>query len=442
MDRGSNSDSICAGASGMETRPTERSLPGLVQKSAERICLAPPFAEESACNEAIRREPTLEAKTNMDIDVGGIPTPCYLVDEASIERNLKVLDSVQKRTGCKIILALKGFAMFSLFPLIRQYLHGVAASSLHETRLGFEEFGREVHVFAPAYKEAEFDQLLQYCSHMVFNSFSQWNRYKFRVFEHEKHIACGIRVNPEHSEVKIPVYDPCGPFSRLGVTRENFQESDLDGISGLHFHNLCELNADSLARTLPVFEEKFGEFIEGMQWVNFGGGHHITREDYDLDLLCSVIADFKNRYSLDIYLEPGEAIALNAGFLVASVLDIIHNKMDIAIVDTSAAAHMPDVLEMPYRPEVQWAGLIDEYPHKYRLGGLTCLAGDVIGDYSFQEPLKVGSKLIFMDMAHYTMVKNNTFNGVPLPSIAIRERDNRIRIVRQFSYEDYRNRLS
>lgn len=371
-----------------------------------------------------------------------IPTPCYVIDEVALEKNLQVLDSVQRRTGCKIIMALKGFAMFSVFPLIREYLHGVTASSLDEARLGFRKFGREVHVFAPAYRESEFGELLGYANHLVFNSFSQWNRFKGWVAKSGRNIACGMRVNPEHSEVSVPLYDPCGPFSRLGVTRANFEADNLQGLSGLHFHTLCELNADSLARTLPVFEEKFGDFLQGMQWVNFGGGHHITRQDYDVDLLCRLIDDFKRRYPVEVYLEPGEAIALNTGVLVASVLDIVHNGMDIAILDTSAAAHMPDVLEMPYRPEIDGAGKPGDYPYTYRLGGMTCLAGDIIGDYSFPEPLSVGSRIVLLDMAHYTMVKNNTFNGVRLPSIAIRDRSGAVRVIRQFGYEDYRNRLS
>ncbi len=372
-----------------------------------------------------------------------IPTPCYVVDEAALERNLEVLDRVQREAGCKILMALKGFAMFSLFPLIRNILHGVAASSLHETRLGFEEFGGQVHLFAPAYRDAELDALLAYSDHMVFNSFSQWKRHRERIWKAPKEIACGIRVNPEHSEVKVPVYDPCGPFSRLGVTRANFEEEHLEGISGLHFHNLCELNADSLARTLPAFESRFGAFLHRMQWVNFGGGHHITRKDYDVGLLVSLIVRFRDRYPMeDVFLEPGEAIALNTGVLVASVLDVMHNDKDIAILDTSAAAHMPDVLEMPYRPPVLGAGSPGEFPHTYRLGGMTCLAGDVIGDYSFSEPLEIGSRVVFLDMAHYTMVKNNTFNGVGLPSIAIAQRDGTLRMVRRFGYEDYRNRLS
>jgi carboxynorspermidine decarboxylase len=378
----------------------------------------------------------------MEIDATRLPTPCYVIDETALERNLRVLDAVQRRTGCKIIMALKGFAMFSVFPLIRQYLHGVTASSLDEARLGFEEFEKEVHVFAPAYQASEFPELLTYSDHIVFNSFSQWNRFKHAVRSYGKRVRCGIRVNPEHSEVKVPLYDPCGPCSRLGVTRQNFEPHNLEGISGLHFHNLCELNADSLARTLQAFVARFGEFLGGMQWVNFGGGHHITREDYDVELLCELISDFKQGYPLEVYLEPGEAIALDTGFLVASVLDIVHNDMDIAILDTSAAAHMPDVLEMPYRPEIVGAGQPGDYPHTYRLGGLTCLAGDIIGDYSFAQPLVVGSRLIFQDMAHYTMVKNNTFNGIRLPSIALQDRQNQMRIIRNFGYEDYRNRLS
>jgi len=371
-----------------------------------------------------------------------IKTPCYIIEEDALLRNLKILDSVQKQAGCKIIMALKGFAMFAVFPVIRQYLCGVAASSLDEARLGYEEFGGEVHVCAPAYAETEFDELLGYADHMVFNSFSQWRRFKARVTGSNRKVSCGIRVNPEHSEVKVPIYDPCAPFSRLGTTRDAFEENELDGITGLHFHNLCELNADSLARTLKAVEDKFGSIFHRLKWINFGGGHHITRKDYDTDLLCSLIKDFKNSRHLEVYLEPGEAIALNAGVLEASVLDIIHNKMDIAILNTSAAAHMPDVLEMPYRPVITGAGRPGEYKHTYKLGGMTCLAGDIIGDYSFPEPLKPGSRLVFEDMAHYTMVKNNTFNGIRLPSIAVRESSGSIRIIRRFGYENYKNRLS
>jgi carboxynorspermidine decarboxylase len=378
----------------------------------------------------------------MDIDLDKIQTPCYVVDETALKRNLEVLGNIQRRTGCKIIMALKGFAMFSLFPLVRQFLGGVAASSLNEARLGHEEFGKAVHVYSPAYKDSEFPELLGYAQHVVFNSFSQWDRFKPLITAQTSGVHCGIRVNPQHSEVKNALYDPCSRFSRLGVTRKQFRPDLLDGITGLHFHTLCELNADALDRTLRVFEDQFGEFLKDMRWVNFGGGHHITRKDYDIELLCRTIEDFKNRHPLEVYLEPGEAVALNTGVLVASVLDIIHNEMDIAILDTSAAAHMPDVLEVPYRPKILGAGQPGEYPYTYRLGGLTCLAGDVIGEYAFPKPLFVGSKLVLMDMAHYTMVKNNAFNGLGLPSIAIHNRHRQIQLIRCFGYEDYRNRLS
>jgi carboxynorspermidine decarboxylase len=381
----------------------------------------------------------------MDRDVflnPAIPSPCYIVSESAIDTNLKILDSVQKRTGAKILLALKGFAMFSLFPLIRTVLHGIAASSIDEARLGYEEFQKEVHTCAPAYPDADFEGLLTYSNHITFNSFSQWDHFRPQVLKHPKPVRCGIRVNPEHSEVKTPIYDPCGPCSRLGVTRDRFDPVNLDGITGLHFHTLCELNADSLERTLEVFEKKFGNVLNRMEWVNFGGGHHITRSDYDVNRLCNIITDFKNRHRLTVYLEPGEAIALNTGVMVASVLDIVHNQMDIAILDTSAAAHMPDVLEMPYRPEIIGASKSGEHAHTYRLAGMTCLAGDVIGDYSFKEPLRIGDRLIFLDMAHYSMVKNNTFNGIRLPSIGIISTDGSFRLIRKFEYADYRNRLS
>jgi len=378
------------------------------------------------------------------MNINAVDTPCYVVDEGKLEHNLRRLDDVQRRTGARILLALKGFAMFSTFPSIRRYLQGVAASSLNEARLGFEEFGREVHVYAPAYRDDEMAELLRYANHMVFNSFAQWRRHRAVVAGCGRPVRCGIRVNPEHSEVKTALYDPCAPGSRLGVPLARFEGQDLDGISGLHFHTLCELNSDALERTLEVVERKFGGYLAGMRWVNFGGGHHITRPDYDVDRLCRVIEGFRSRYShLEVFLEPGEAIALNTGVLVASVLDLVHNAMDIAILDTSAAAHMPDVLEMPYRPGIEGAGAAGEKAHTYRLAGLTCLAGDVIGDYSFDQPLKVGDKLVFLDMAHYTMVKNNTFNGVGLPSIALYDpKADAIRVVRRFGYEDYRNRLS
>jgi len=382
----------------------------------------------------------IEVET-MELDFGYLPTPCYIVDERLLKRNLEILKTVQDRTGCRILLALKGFSMYAVFPLIREYLKGVTASSLFEARLGFEEMGGEVHVYSPAYIEDEFDELLKYCDHIVFNSFSQWNKYKARVRNHQKPIECGIRINPEYSEIETPIYNPCYAHSRLGVTLDNFRPDDLDGIDGLHFHTMCEQNSDTLERTIEVVDEKFGSYMKGLKWVNFGGGHHITREDYDLDRLIKTILFIKEKYHVDVYLEPGEAVALNTGYLVASVLDVVNNGMDIAILDTSAACHMPDVLEMPYRPRIIGAGYPGEFAHTFRLGGLTCLAGDVIGDYSFPNPLKPGDRLVFCDMAHYTMVKNNMFNGVNLPCIALFSEEEGVRILKRFGYSDYKSRL-
>jgi carboxynorspermidine decarboxylase len=379
----------------------------------------------------------------MNIDIGKLPTPCYIVDERLLIKNLELLHSVQERTGCSILLALKGFSMHSVFPLVAKYLKGITSSSLFEARLGYEKMGKEVHAFAPAYIDEEFDELLTYCDHIVFNSFDQWNKFKSRVKNvKSKKIECGIRINPEYSEIETPIYNPCYKNSRLGVTLPNFRPDDLEGIDGLHFHTMCEQNSDTLERTIKVVDEKFGKYIAKMKWLNLGGGHHITRPDYDIETLVRSILFFKDKYGVDIYLEPGEAIALNTGFLVAKVLDIVDNGMKIAILDTSAACHMPDVIEMPYRPNIIDAGNPDEYSNTYRLGGLTCLAGDVIGDYSFKQPLKPGDKLVFCDMAHYTMVKNNMFNGVNLPSIALYNEAEGIKIIRQFNFEDYCSRLS
>lgn len=332
--------------------------------------------------------------------------------------------------------------MHAMYPLVGKYLHGVTSSSLFEARLGFEEMGKEVHVYAPAYVDREFDELLRYSDHMVFNSFDQWSRFKQRVQNAPKQISCGIRVNPEYSEIEVPLYDPCYNYSRMGVTLPNFRPDELDGIDGLHFHTMCEQNSDTLERTLKVVEEKFGQYLHGMKWLNFGGGHHITRPDYDLETLIKCILHMKETYNVEIYLEPGEAIALNTGYLVATVLDTMHNGMDIAILDTSAECHMPDVLAMPYRPGIIGAGEPGEFAHTYRLGGMTCLAGDVIGDYSFPEPLKYGDKLIFTDMAHYSMVKNHMFNGVNLPAIASYNEAEGLKVIREFEYSDFSGRLS
>ncbi|MBD3426785.1 MAG: carboxynorspermidine decarboxylase [Candidatus Omnitrophica bacterium] len=371
---------------------------------------------------------------------GKVPhTPCYLVDKGILEENLKTLSEVEQSSGCEILLALKAFAMFSTSSLIGKYLSGTNASSLDEARLGSEEFGGQVHVYAPAYKQEEFADILGYASHVNFNSFSQWEKFKKDALSSEG-VKFGLRINPEHSEVKVPLYDPCAPASRLGIRAGEFAGRDLEGITGLHFHTLCELNADSLERTLKAVEKKFAPYLDRMEWVNFGGGHHITREDYEVELLVALIKDFRKRYGVSVYLEPGEAVALNAGVFICSVLDIIPGSPEVAILDASAAAHTPDVLEMPYRP-----GLAEEEEgrFRYRLGGLSCLAGDFFGEYSFSRPLEPGDRLTFTDMAHYTMVKNNTFNGVRLPSIAVYDpATGEVEIVRSFGYEDYRGRLS
>jgi carboxynorspermidine decarboxylase len=370
-----------------------------------------------------------------------ITTPCYVCDESVLESNLRVVRRLQQKTDCKVLLALKAFAMHSIFPKLREHLHGTAASSLHEARLGYEDFGGSVHCFAPAYRDDEIDSLIDYSSHMVFNSFSQWRRFKHKVMSRTSSPLCAIRINPEHSEVETEIYDPCAPGSRFGVTRRDFLSDQLQGISGLHFHTLCGSNSDALLRTVNKIEERFGEFLPSMSWINLGGGHHICRDDYDLELLCEIVNGLTRRYDLEVFLEPGEGLLIDAGTLEATVLDILPGNT--VILDASATAHMPDVLEMPYRVDISGAGEPGEFEHNYRLGGLTCMAGDFFGDYSFPYLLKVGSRLVFEDMLPYTMVKNTTFNGVRLPSIAVREAaSGQVRLVREFGYEDYRNRLS
>lgn len=382
----------------------------------------------------------------MERDLSGIQTPAYVVDERLLMKNLEVLKSVMDRTGCKILLAQKGFSMFSLYPLIGQYLSGTTASSLFEARLGYEEMGKadgkETHIFAPSYKEKEMDEILKYCNHIVFNSFEQWIKYREKLQGCKKQVSPGIRINPEYSEMETAIYDPCSPGSRLGTTISQFREEELAGIDGLHFHTMCEQNSDTLERTLEKVEEKFGMYFYQMKWINYGGGHHITRSDYDVGKLIRCVNRIQEKYNVQVYLEPGEAVALNTGFLVSEVLEIMHNNIDIAILDTSAACHMPDVLEMPYRPEVIGGGRPDEKKYTYRFGGPTCLAGDIIGDYSFDNPLQIGDKVIFCDMAHYSMVKNNTFNGINLPAIAIYRENGSIDIIREFSFEDFKYRLS
>ena len=374
-------------------------------------------------------------------DVNSVETPCYVTDEKKLIDNMLILESVMKRTGCKILLAQKAFSMYSVYPLLSKYLKGTTASGLYEAKLGREEFDGEVHVFNPAYKENEMDELVKIADHIVFNSFSQWKKYRDKVRNCGRNISCGIRCNPEYSEIETDIYNPCFKNSRLGVTIANFEEDELDGIDGLHFHTMCEQGSDVLKRTIPYIEEKFGKYLKKMKWINLGGGHHITKEGYDLDTLCECVTYFQEKYGLEVYLEPGEAVALNAGWLVTEVLDVEKNGMDLAIVDASAACHMPDVLEMPYRPNIIGSGIPNEKKYTYRLGGPTCLAGDVIGDYSFDAPLKEGDRLVFCDMAIYSMVKNNTFNGMPLPSIYLAKSDGELELVKNFGYEDFKSRL-
>jgi len=371
------------------------------------------------------------------------PSPAYVVDLGRLRHNLAILDDVQQRSGAKILLALKAFSMWSVFPTIARTLHGVCASSPWEARLGKEEFGREVHSFSAAFREGDVVELLKSSNHLVFNSFSQLERFRPLWEKEAGRVSVGLRVNPEQSEGHTEIYDPSAPKSRLGIRRPEFEGKNLAGVEGLHFHTLCEQLFEPLERTARVFEEKFGEFLPRMKWLNLGGGHHITREGYDVDALVELVRYFKQKYDLEVYLEPGEAIAIGTGILVSEVLDLVHNEVDIAILDVSATCHMPDILEMPYRPEIEGGFDPGARPHDYRLGGPSCLAGDVIGDWSFERPLCVGDRLAFLDMSHYTMVKTTTFNGIQLPHICTFEpRTGELSVVRSFGYEDFKNRLS
>lgn len=379
-------------------------------------------------------------KNNNLIKNEELPSPAFVCEEALLIKNLETLKRVQDEAEVNILLALKGFALFSTFDICRKYLKGCCASGLHEAILAKEEFGGEVHTYSPAFKDEEFDEIVSLSNHVVFNSFSQFKRFKEKAIGKT---SLGLRVNPEYSSVEVDLYNPCAPFSRLGITKANFQEDELEGIDGLHFHALCEQNVDVLEGALANFEKNFGEFLPSMKWVNFGGGHHITRVDYDVDRLIEVLKSFKKRYPhLEVYLEPGEAVGWQTGYLSATVLDIVDNGMKIAILDTSAEAHMPDTLAMPYRPDVRNSGLANEKKYTYRFAGNTCLAGDVIGDYSFDDELKVGDRIILEDMIHYTMVKTTTFNGIKLPSIVLKKNNDCYQVVNNFGYNDYKMRLS
>ena len=385
------------------------------------------------------------------LDPRTVPSPCFVLDEARLAANAAILDSVQQRTGAKILLALKGFAAWDSFSLLSRAkghgpLWGTCASSVDEARLGREEFGGEVHAFAAGWTEEELDELLPLVDHLVFNSLAQWERFgpKVRAWcrDNGREISCGLRINPEHSEGAVAIYNPCSPGSRLGIRPHQLPETLPEGISGLHFHTLCEQGSDALERTLDAVEARFGKQLAQCKWINFGGGHHITRADYDVDALVNCIIYLRDKYKVQIYLEPGEAVVLNAGYLVSTVLETMKNRKDIAILDTSAACHMPDVLEMPYRPPVMRADEPGCKAFDYLLTGRTCLAGDVIGEYSFDVPLMAGEQVVFEDMALYTMVKTNTFNGMPLPLIAIRRADGTDEVVRMFGYEEFKRRLS
>ena len=372
-------------------------------------------------------------------NIDNVPTPSYVIDEGQLRKNLEILKSVEERTGAHILLAQKAFSNYKFYPLIGEYISGATASGLFEARLAYEEMHGENHIFSPAYKDDEFGEILDICDHIVFNSFSQWKKFRKRALELGG--SFGLRINPERSTQEHGIYDPCAFGSRLGITIANFEPNELEGISGLHFHTLCEQNSDDLAATLVAVEEKFGKYLYDMEWLNFGGGHHITRSDYDVELLVSEINRIRQKYDVEVYLEPGEAVALNAGYLMTTVCEIVDNGIKTAILDTSAACHMPDVLEMPYRPPLKDGYEAGEKPFTYRLSSLTCLAGDIIGDYSFEKPLNIGDRLMFCDMAIYTMVKNNTFNGMALPSIYKMAENGDISLIREFGYSDFKNRL-
>ena len=399
----------------------------------------------------------MSASQPLNFDPARVETPAYVVDLSLLKKNLELLAHVQKESGAKVLLALKGFSMFSTFDLVRQYLSGCCASGLHEALLARQEFNKEVHVYAPAFKEAEMKQIIPIADHISFNSYRQWRTWKPMLDAARAaglHAPSpGIRVNPEHSEVEVALYDPCSPGCRLGTRADALEHEDLEGLEGLHFHALCEQDSDVLERTLAAVEKRFPWLLEKVKWVNMGGGHHITRPGYDTDRLIRVVRDFKARWGKDVYLEPGEAIALNTGFLIASVMDVVgemrssepssDSPLPTAILDTSATCHMPDTLEMPYRPHIIGSGKPGEFPYTYKLGGMSCLAGDVINEYSFPQPLELGQKLVFTDMAHYTMVKTTTFNGVPHPDIDTYDpTTNELRVVRRFGYEDFKRKLS
>jgi len=376
-----------------------------------------------------------------------IQTPYYVCEEELLEKNLKVLDDVQKQSGAKILLALKGFAMWSTFPLVSKYLTGCTASGLYEARLAKEEFLKynseaEVHTYSPAFSESDIEQVSKLSNHIVFNSPNQLDKFLLKTKEINPKIHVSLRINPEVSASPKDIYNPCGLYSRLGTTLKNIDESTLNRVDGLNFHALCEQNVDALEEVLVAFKKNFSKYFKNLKYVNFGGGHHITKKGYDIERLICIIKEFRLKYQIEVYLEPGEAVAWETGYLVSTVLDIFENGMKVAILDTSAEAHMPDTLAMPYRAQVRGAGVANEKKYTYRLGGNTCLAGDIMGDYSFDKPLEVGDKIIFEDQIHYTFVKSTTFNGIKLPSLVIKRQSGEYELIKEFGYEDYKQRLS
>lgn len=372
-----------------------------------------------------------------------LPSPCWLLEEKLLKRNLNILKNIKDKTGVSILLALKGYALWKSFNIVKEYLDGCCASGLNEALLAYEEFGKDVHTYSPAFKNDEIKQIAKISNHLLFNSENQLNSFAKIVKEINPKISIGLRVNPETSVAPVEIYNPCGVYSRLGIKATDFKEEFLKHIEGLHFHALCEEDSTSLKLVLEAFEEKFAKYLHKLKWVNFGGGHHITRDGYNIELLIELINNFKAKYPhLKIYIEPGEAVGWQTGTLIATVLDIVHNGIDIAILDTSAEAHMPDTIIMPYRAEVRDAKEPNVLKHTYRLAGNTCLAGDIMGDYSFNEPLNIGDKIIFEDQMHYTMVKATTFNGINLPTIAILKENEKVEILREFGYKDFKNRLS
>jgi carboxynorspermidine decarboxylase len=382
------------------------------------------------------------------MDLTDIPTPAFIVDPSAVEANLALLGYVSSQSGAKILAALKAFSMWHLAPMYQNYLSGTCASGIHEAQLGKQFYAGEVHVFSAAFSDEEFAQVTEIADHIVFNSLSQWLHFKEKAMQ-LPHIQFGLRINPEHSEGSVPLYDPCAENSRLGITRSEFDhyltkdKNLLQGISGFHFHTLCEQGFEPLDRTLSAIEDKFGDLLSTMQWVNFGGGHLITAKSYNITALIERIKLFSSAHNVQVYLEPGEAVAINTGVLVAQVLDKRGKESNQLILNTSATCHMPDTLEMPYRADIITAGIPQEKAFTYRLGGMTCLAGDNIGEYSFDNEKNIGDKLVFLDMSHYTMVKTNTFNGIPLPHIALwNSKTNQFTLVKSFGYEDFKKRLS